>query len=87
MQWTNQFVVVVVVVAATAWPSAYRMWEMERKGAKTARIRPDQSARTNRVRRARRLPPYVSVIGTGQLPEQAAKLKSPRRCPLPLQVV
>ena len=60
-------VVVVVVMAATAWPSAYKIWEVERVGAKIARLMPDQSARTSRVRRARRLPPHVSVLGTGQL--------------------
>ena len=60
-------VVVVVVVAATAWPSAYKIWEVERVRAKIARLMPDQSARTSRVRHARRLPPHVSVLGTGQL--------------------
>ena len=59
--------VVVVVVADSAWPSAYKIWEVERVGAKIARLMPDQSARTSRVRRARRLPPHVSVIGTGQV--------------------
>ena len=43
-------VVVVVVVAATAWPSAYKIWEVERVGAKIARLMPDQSACTSRVR-------------------------------------
>ena len=30
------------------------------------------------------LSPYVSVLGTGQLPEQTAELKPHRKCTLPL---
>ena len=60
-------VLVVVVVAATALPSAYTIWEVEKVGVKIARLMPDQSAHTSRVRRARGLPPHVSVIGNGQL--------------------
>ena len=41
--------------------------EVERVRAKIARLMPDQSSRTSRVRRARGLPPHVSVLGTGQL--------------------
>ena len=50
-------------------------------------LRPDQSARTDRVKPASvnpKLPPYVSVIGTGQLPEQTAELEPHGRCTLPL---
>ena len=59
----------------------------EKWWVKIACVRPDQSARTNRVKHASvnpRLPPYVSVLGTGQLPEQAAELKPHRRCTVPL---
>ena len=59
----------------------------ERLLVKIARVRPDQSARTTRVKLTSvilKLLPCVSVLGTGQLPEQTAELKPHRRCTLPL---
>ena len=67
MDFLYAVVVVIVVVAATAWPSVYKIWEVESVRAKIARLMPDQSARTSRVRRAHGLPPHVSVLGAGQL--------------------
>ena len=75
----------VVVVAATALPSAYPIWEVEKVGVKIARLMPDQSAHTIRVRRARGLPPHVSVISNGQLLLKAHS-EITRRCTVPLQV-
>ena len=60
---------------------------VKKRWGKIACVRPDQSARTNRVKHASvnpKLPPYVSALGTGQLPEQTAELKPHRRCTLPL---
>ena len=57
------YCVVLCCVAATAWPSTYKMWVWNVR-AKIACIRPDPSARTSRVRRPKRLPPHVSAIDT-----------------------